>query len=66
MTLLERVHQELTVLFPDHDVNQVEVEITNELKRKVKGYKQTNSIREWLEDVFFDYHVSLHKNRPIV
>ncbi|MGH8069498.1 MAG: hypothetical protein ACRERE_30525 [Candidatus Entotheonellia bacterium] len=66
MTLLERVHQELVVLFPDRDVNQVEVEITNELRRRVKGYKRTNSIREWLEDVFFDYHVALYKNRPII
>ena len=66
MTLLERVHQELAVLFPDRDVNQVDVEITNELRRKVKGYKRTNSIREWLEDVFFDYHVALDKNRPII
>ncbi|MGH8070291.1 MAG: hypothetical protein ACRERE_34650 [Candidatus Entotheonellia bacterium] len=66
MTLLERVHQELAVLFPNHDVNQIEVEITNELKRKVKGYQRTNSIREWLEDVFFHYHVSLYKNRPII
>jgi hypothetical protein len=64
--LLERVHQELAVLFPGHDVNQVEVEITNELKRRVKGYRRTNSIREWLEDVFFDYHVALYKNRPIL
>ena len=66
MALLERVHQELAVLFPDRDVNQVEVEITNELKRRVKGYRRTNSIREWLEDVFFDYHVALYKNRPII
>jgi hypothetical protein len=66
MTLLERVHQELAVLFPDRDVNQVEVEITNELRRRVKGYKRTNSIREWFEDVFFDYHVALYKNRPII
>ena len=66
MALLERVHQELAALFPGHDVNQVEVEITNELKRKVKGYKRTNSIREWLEDVFFDYHVALYKHRPII
>jgi hypothetical protein len=66
MALLERVHQELAVLFPDRDVNQVEVEITNELKHRVKGYRRTNSIREWLEDVFFDYHVALYKNRPII
>jgi hypothetical protein len=65
VALLDRMHQELAVLFPDRDVNQVEVEITNELKRRVKGYKRTNSIREWLEDVFFDYHVALYKNRPI-
>jgi hypothetical protein len=66
MALLERVHQELAVLFPGRDVNQVEVEITNELKHRVKGYKRTNSIREWLEDVFFGYHVALYKNRPII
>ena len=66
MALLERVHQELAVLFPGRDVNQVEVEITNELKRKVKGYKRTKGIREWLEDVFFDYHVALYKHRPII
>jgi hypothetical protein len=66
MTLLERVHQELAGLFPGRDVNQVEVEITNELRRRVKGYKRASSIREWLEDVFFDYHVSLYKNRPTI
>ena len=33
---------------------------------KVKGYKRTNSIREWLVDVFFDYHVALYKHRPII
>ena len=65
-SLLERVHTELAALFPDQDVNQVEVEITNELKKNVKGYRKTNSIREWLENVFFEYHVSLYKNRPIV
>ncbi len=64
--LLERVRQELAALFPGHDINEVEVEITNELKRKVKGYKRTNSIWEWLVDVFFDYHVALYKHRPII
>jgi hypothetical protein len=66
MTLLERVHQELAVLFVDRDVNQVEVEVTNELRRRVKGYNRSNSIREWLEDEFFHYHVALYKNRPII
>lgn len=63
--LLDRVHGELAALFPGREVSQVEAEITNELKRKV-GYKRVDSIGEWLENVFFDHHVSpLYKNRPI-
>ena len=65
-SLLDRVHKELAALFPGHDVNQIEVEITNELKKSVKGYRKTNSIQEWLENAFFEYHVSLYKNRPIL
>ncbi len=65
-SLLDRVHQELAQLFPEQDVNQVEVEITNELKRKVKGYKRASSIGEWLDNVYFDYHVALYKKRPII
>ena len=64
--LLDRVHQELAALFSERDVNQVEVEIANELKRKVKGYKRAASIGEWLENVYFDYHAALYKKRPIV
>ena len=64
--LIDRVRAELTALFPDQDINQVEVDISNELKRKVKGYRRVESIREWLEDVFFDYHASLYKKRPIL
>ena len=64
--LLDRVHQELAALFPDQDVNLVEIEITNELKRRVKGYKAAASIAEWLENVFFEYHSALYKKRPIV
>jgi len=64
--LIDRFHQELATLFPEHDVNQIEVEITNELKRKVKGYRRVTSIGEWFEDVFFQYHVSLYKKRPIL
>ena len=63
--LLDRVHGELGKLFPGRDVNEVEVEIVNELKRKVKGYDRAESIREWLENVYFAYHASLYKNRPI-
>ena len=63
--LLDRVRAELGSLFPGRDVNEVEVEIVNELKRKVKGYDRAESIREWLENVYFEYHISLYKNRPI-
>jgi hypothetical protein len=63
--LLDRVHAELGKLFPGRDVNEVEVEIVNELKRKVKGYSRAESIREWLEDAYFEYHASMYKNRPI-
>ncbi|MFN7542240.1 MAG: hypothetical protein ACK5TN_05545 [Acidobacteriota bacterium] len=63
--LLDRVHAELAKLFPTRDVNGVEVEIVNELKRKAKGYDRASSIREWLEDLYFAYHASLYRNRPI-
>lgn len=63
--LLDRVHAELAKLFPTRDVNGVEVEIVNELKRKAKGYDRASSIREWLEDLYFSYHASLYRNRPI-
>ena len=65
-SLLDRVHQALAVLFPAQNVNQVEVEIANELKRKVKGYKPAAGIGEWLENVYFDYHVALYKKRPVI
>jgi hypothetical protein len=63
--LLDRVHAELSTYFPRRDVNEIEVEIVNELRRKVKGYDRAESIREWLDNVYFAYHVSLYKNRPI-
>lgn len=65
-SLLDRVRQELAALFPEEDVNQVEMEIANELKRRVKGYTPAASIGEWLETVYFDYHATLYKKRPIV
>ena len=64
--LLDRVHEELAALFPEQDVNQVEVELANELKRRVKGYRPAASIGAWLENVYFDYHAALYKKRPIV
>jgi hypothetical protein len=64
-SLLERARAELERLFPDLDSAQVETEIVNELKKSVKGYRRTNSLAEWLDNVYFDYHTSLYKSRPI-
>lgn len=63
--LLDRVREELGKLLPGRDANEIEVEIVNELKHKVKGYERVESIREWLENVYFAYHASLYKNLPI-
>ena len=63
--LIDRVHAELAKLFPERDATAIEVEIVNELKRKVKGYDRVESIREWIENVYFAYHVSMYKDRPI-
>jgi hypothetical protein len=63
--MVDQVRQELAAIFPGRDVNQIEVEIVNELKRSVKGYRRCGSLSEWLDNVFFEYHCSLYKNRPI-
>jgi hypothetical protein len=63
--LVDRVRDELAALFPDQDAYQLEVDIGNELRRKVKGYRSVDGIGEWLRDCYFDYHVSLYKKRPI-
>lgn len=63
--LVERVHRELQVLFSKLDVNGLEAEIANELQARVSGYRRTNGIAEWLEEVFFEYHCALYKGRPI-
>ena len=63
--LVDRVRHELAALFPERDANQVEVEIVNELKRTVKGYRRCASLEDWLDNTFFSYHVGLYKNRPI-
>jgi hypothetical protein len=62
--LMERVGHELSELFPNLDPNQVEIEITNELKRTVKGYRRSASIGEWFDKAFFEYHCVLYKGRP--
>ncbi len=64
--LIDRVRDELAILFPDLDVNKIEVEIINELKTRVMGYRTVASIEQWIEDVYFEFHCSLYKNRPII
>ena len=63
--LVEGVRQELATLFPGRDPNQVEVEVVNELKKTVKGYRKCASLDEWLDNAFFEYHAGLYKNRPL-
>ena len=63
--LIDRVLQELAALFPERDEGQLEVEIANELRRSVKGYRKCSSLEDWLANAFFAYHGSLYKNRPI-
>ncbi|CAN7565783.1 hypothetical protein [Variovorax sp. LjRoot178] len=63
--LADRLRQELAVLFPNRDETQLEVELVNELRRPVKGYRRCTSLDDWLANAFFEYHASLYKNRPI-
>ena len=64
-SLIDRLRLELHGHFPDQDPNQLEVDIANELKRKVKGYRACRGIEDWLENAFFEYHCDLYKKRPI-
>ena len=64
-SLVDRVHGELQVLFPRLDIGRVEGEIANVLNTNAKGYRRTSGIAEWLERVFFQFHCSLYKSRPI-
>jgi hypothetical protein len=64
--LIDRLRNELHQLFPNQDPNALEVVITNELKRRTKGYRAVASLEEWLNDEFFAYHSSLYQSRPIL
>ena len=64
-SLADRVHRRLEDLFPGLDIGHVEAEIANELKRNVKGYRRTGGIADWLENVFFQFHCTLYRSRPI-
>jgi hypothetical protein len=64
--LIDRLRIELHQLFPQQDPNALEVALTNELKRRAKGYRSVASLEEWLNDVFYVHHDSLYKSRPIL
>ena len=63
--LIDRIRLELAELFAGRDLNQVEVEIVNELRRGAKGYRKCASLEEWLDSAFFEFHCSLYNGRPI-
>ena len=64
-SLTDRIHRELEVLFPALEIGRVEADIANELKARVKGYRRTSGIAEWLANAYFQFHCSLYKSRPI-
>ncbi|MBM3880203.1 MAG: hypothetical protein FJ387_10870 [Verrucomicrobia bacterium] len=64
--LLERVRTKLASFFPRQDQHALEIELVNELKRRVKGYARAESLHDWLTDVFFDFHCALYQQRPIL
>lgn len=64
--LLERVRAELASFFPEQDPHTLEIEVVNELKKRVKGYARAESLHDWLTDVFFDFHCGLYQQRPIL
>ena len=64
--LLERVRAKLASFFPEQDPHTLEIEIVNELKKRVKGYARAESLLEWLTDRCFDFHCDLYLQRPIL
>jgi hypothetical protein len=66
LPLLERVRAKLASFFPEQDPHTLEIEIVNEIKKRVKGYARAESLQEWLTDRFFDFHCDLYQQRPIL
>jgi hypothetical protein len=64
--LLERVRAKLGSFFPEQDPHTLEIEIINELKKRVKGYGRAESLQDWLTHCFFDFHCDLYQQRPIL
>ena len=64
--LLERVRAKLASFYPEQDPHTLEIEIVNEIKKRVKGYARSESLQEWLTDRCFDFHCVLYQQRPIL
>jgi hypothetical protein len=64
--LLERVRAKLASFFPRQDPHALEIEVVNELKKRVKGYARAESLHGWLTSVFFEFHCGLYQQRPIL
>jgi len=64
-SLADRVITELSTLFGEERVHQLEGEIASELRKRVPGYRRAESIGEYLANGYFEHHVRLYKSRPI-
>ena len=63
--LEERVLVALGNLVEADRAHLIEGEVAAELRRRVPGYRRTDSIGDFLENAYFEHHVRLYKNRPI-
>lgn len=61
----ERVLSELGKIVGPERIHTLEGEISSELRKKVLGYRKSDSIADFLTDAFFEHHVKLYKSRPI-
>jgi hypothetical protein len=64
-TLEERVVADLGTFVGSDRLHELEGEIASELRKRVPGYKRADSVRDWLTNLYFEYHVRLYKSRPI-
>jgi len=67
-TILERARHKLDELFGADRGHEIEAEINNELRVRIKGNKNCGpkmDMDTWLSTRYFDYHVGLYKHRPI-
>jgi hypothetical protein len=64
--LLDRVRAKLTSLFPKQDPHALEIEVVNELKKRVKGCARADSLQHWLTNIFFEVHCDLYQQRPML